>query len=103
MEVRKWLEKPENVKKLKALCLETEVFMELPMIDNGQRRGIWERLESCWSDEVKEVLSLTGNVVMRKFLVKGDLYAGAVLHKILKNWLEIHSPFLEPVQHSFLT
>ncbi|EGT7585169.1 hypothetical protein OP853_004536 [Salmonella enterica] len=90
MKVVKWLEVPENVEYLRELCRETEVFMDLYAGDSDWRRQKWKGLSESWSEELKKVLSLSGGVVLRHNVEKGDMYAGAVLHRTLRDWLEMY-------------
>ncbi|EBJ2068817.1 hypothetical protein DP590_07495 [Salmonella enterica] len=90
MKVVKWLEVPENVEYLRELCRETEVFLDLYAGDSDWRRQKWKGLSEDGSEQLKMVLSLSGGVVLRHNVENGDMYAGAVLHRTLRGWLEMY-------------
>ncbi|EBQ4756760.1 hypothetical protein LE36_25470 [Salmonella enterica subsp. diarizonae] len=88
MAVARWCDSPENQQQLWLLCRDTAAFM-VPPEEGGEaawRKALWERLQETSPDALRQLLSLSGGAVLRKQLARGEVYAGAVLHSLLKSW-----------------
>ncbi|HAG0018024.1 TPA: hypothetical protein G8O67_005455 [Salmonella enterica] len=89
MAVARWCDSPENLQHLCQLCRETESFMTPPaeVGEPSWRKALWVRLQETSPDALRQLLALSGGAALRRQLARGEVYAGAVLHCLLKSWL----------------
>lgn len=92
MAVAEWCREPEHIRALWGVCRDTVAFMVPPSEENSQawRGEVWSWLSETWPDALKALLLLSGSSVLRHQGEQGEVYAGAVLHCLLKGWLEQH-------------
>ncbi|HFJ2164464.1 TPA: hypothetical protein ACGTPM_004716 [Salmonella enterica] len=90
MALKRWCESPEHLRQLREICRDTVVFMLPPSEGQSQewRREVWAHLERVYPETLKQLLSLSGGKELRHQAARGEQYAGAVLHSLLKEWLE---------------
>lgn len=91
MAVGIWCSDVENLNRLRQLCSDTEIFMmpesNATRTDTEVRAGQWRQLYAHSPEVLEEVLLLSGcGRVLKKHAMKGERYAGAVLHCLLKRW-----------------
>ncbi|EDV2692585.1 TPA: hypothetical protein LT061_004965 [Salmonella enterica subsp. enterica serovar Blitta] len=89
MAVARWCDSPENQEVLWQICRDTAAFM-VPPAEGGEpawRKALWARLQETSPDALRQLLALSGGAVLHKQLARGEVYAGAVLHSLLKSWL----------------
>lgn len=83
-----WCGDSVHLEKLNQLCEETAVFMnEGEAKSQAWRAEQWSSLYERFPEVLDEVLSLSGNKVLKQYAMKGEMYAGGVLHLLLKKWL----------------
>ncbi|EKF3854796.1 hypothetical protein OZL72_001702 [Salmonella enterica] len=90
MALRRWCDSPEHCRQLREICRGTVPFMLPPEagLDQMWRREAWAYLEREYPETLKQLLSLAGSSVLKRQAARGELYDGAVLHSLLKGWLQ---------------
>ncbi|ECC9217016.1 hypothetical protein DSB34_22750 [Salmonella enterica subsp. enterica] len=90
MEVARWCRRAGHASQLREMCRDTVGFMVPPEEgrDGAWRQALWARVAAEYPDALKTLLSLSGGPVLRHQLEQGEMYAGAVLHSLLRRWLE---------------
>ncbi|HFW3715670.1 TPA: hypothetical protein ACJG67_003453 [Salmonella enterica subsp. enterica serovar Kottbus] len=88
MALKRWCNDPEHRRQLREICRGTVPFMLPPKEGRDQtwRREVWAYLEQEYPEALKKLLSLAGSRVLKRQAARGELYAGAVLHSLLKGW-----------------
>ncbi|EDX7690395.1 hypothetical protein C4W02_004531, partial [Salmonella enterica subsp. enterica serovar Oranienburg] len=89
MAVARWCDSPEHREALWQICRDTAAFM-VPPAEDGEpawRKALWARLQETSPDALRQLLALSGGAVLRNQVARGEVYAGAVLHSLLKSWL----------------
>ncbi|EGT7584692.1 hypothetical protein OP853_004549 [Salmonella enterica] len=88
--LKRWCDSPEHGRQLREIYRGTVPFMLPPEEGRDQiwRREAWAYLEQEYPEALKQLLSLAGIGVLKRQAARGDLYAGAVLHSLLKGWLQ---------------
>ncbi|EEI4451960.1 hypothetical protein ACH8KY_005205 [Salmonella enterica subsp. enterica serovar Braenderup] len=89
MSVARWCDNPEHLQELWMICRDTAAFMVPPAEaeDPAWRQSLWARLQEIFPQALRQLLEMSGGTVLRNQLSRGDVYAGAVLHSLLKSWL----------------
>ncbi|HGB4871149.1 TPA: hypothetical protein ACIVK9_005083 [Salmonella enterica subsp. enterica serovar Muenchen] len=90
MALKRWCNDPEHRRQLREICHDAMAFMLPPEEGRDQtwRREAWSYLEQEYPEALKQLLSLSGSSVLKRQAARGELYAGAVLHSLLKGWLQ---------------
>lgn len=90
MALKRWCDSPEHRRQLREVCRGTVPFMLPPEEGRQQtwRREAWAYLEQEYPETLEQLLSLSGSSVLKRQAARGELYAGAVLHSLLKGWLQ---------------
>ncbi|EKB2676929.1 hypothetical protein ONW92_004085 [Salmonella enterica] len=93
MTVAQWCDSPEHQEVLWQICRDTAPFMVPPEEgeDPAWRKALWTLLSVEYPDVLTQFLTLSGAPVLRNQLARGEVYAGAVLHSLLKSWLSQYS------------